>query len=152
MQKSFNTLLSNYRREVLPTVIDGWNTLNDDAKGNLVRMSDFFCGLHYVVGLADQAEAALKVWDSILYEDKPVGSLAHGGYSVNGESGTSRLVRTVCKAVQESGCEKSGRPGQFLTFLQTETPFNSVPLAPFSPLRPNRTYMYDLSLSTRNCR
>lgn len=37
----------------------------------------------------------------------------------------------MCKSVQERGCEKSGRPVQFLTFLQAETPFRSVPLSPF---------------------
>ena len=71
----------------------------------------------YAAGLADQAEAALKVWDDALYEGEAVGSVSHGEYSA---SSTLRLVRTVCKAVQEGGCEKLGRPVQFLTFLQAD--------------------------------
>ena len=49
-------------------------------------MYDLFCGLHYIVGLADKAEAALKVWDKLLYDDTRVGSLCHEGYN-KGESG-----------------------------------------------------------------
>ena len=60
--------------------------------------------------MADQAEACLKVWEGISFknDNNIVGSLKHGGYS-HGESGTTRLIRTVCKAVQERDCEKSGR-------------------------------------------
>lgn len=43
-------------------------------------MNDLFCGLHYIVGLADQAGGALKVWDKLLYDDAKVGSLSQGGY------------------------------------------------------------------------
>ena len=54
--------------------------------------------------VVDQAEACLKVYESLLIgKDNKVGSLAHGGYS-----GTSkRLIRTVCKLVQKHGCKKS---------------------------------------------
>ena len=93
-------------------------------------VNKYFRGLHFVVGLADQAQAALKVWIAILYKDQPVGRLRQDGYSKR-KSGTLRLVRTVCKSVQERGCEKSGRPVHFLTFLQKETHFNNGPLAPF---------------------
>ena len=34
--------------------------------------------------------------------------MLYGGYS-KGDSGALQLVRTVCKAVQAKGCEKSGR-------------------------------------------
>ena len=45
----------------------------------------FFCDLHFLVALADQAEASSKGCDRLLYDDRPVGSLANGGYS-KGES------------------------------------------------------------------
>ena len=83
------------------TVADKWEDLTEAEQKQSVN--EFFCGLHFVVGLADQAEAALKVWDAILYEDQPIGSLRHGGYS-KGESGTLRLVRRVFKSVQWRGC------------------------------------------------
>ena len=62
------------------------------------KVNEFFCGLHFLVGLADQGEACLKVWENILHNGQNVGSLRHGGCS-NGESGTLRLIRSVCKSI-----------------------------------------------------
>ena len=85
--------------------------------------------MHYIVGLADQAEAALKAWDKLLYDNAKIGSLSQGGYS-KGESGTLRLVRTVCKAVQTKGCERSGRAVSFADYVKAQG-VDSIPLAPF---------------------
>ena len=60
------------------------------------------------MGLADQAEACLKLWENVLFQDQDTGFLAHGDYS-NGESGILRLIRMVCKAVSHSDYEKSRR-------------------------------------------
>ena len=83
--------------------------------------------MHYVVGLADQAEGALTVFDQLLYNETPMGSLAHGGYSKNGESGTLSLIRTPCKAAQQRGCELSGRMVDF--DLSLEDGITGNPLA-----------------------
>ena len=42
-------------------------------------MNNFFCGLHYVVGLADCAEETLKVWEANASEEG----------NTSGSSGTS---------------------------------------------------------------
>ena len=77
--------------------------------------------MHYVVGLADQAEGAPKVFDRLLYNEIPMGSLAHGGYSKKPcEFGTLRLIRTLCKAVQQRGCENSGRMVDFDLSLEED--------------------------------
>ena len=70
--------------------------MNEDIQSNFIKVKYFFCGLHFLVGLADQTEASLKAWDRLLYDDRPVGSLANGGYSKGG-SGTLRLIRTTYK-------------------------------------------------------
>ena len=71
---------------------------------NFIKANDFFfCGLHFLVSLADQTEIALKAWDRLLNDDKPIGSLANGGYS-KGESGTLRLIRTTCKSLHTHSC------------------------------------------------
>ena len=85
----------------------------------LIKVNDFFCDLHFLVGLADQTEASLKGWNRLLYDDILVGLLANAGYS-KGESGTFWLIRTTCKAVQRHGCEKSSRISNFYTFLCEE--------------------------------
>jgi hypothetical protein len=67
VQKKFNEILQTYRQSILPEVVDEWDIMNDDEKSKVSRMNDLFCGLHYIVGLADQAEEALRVWDKLLY-------------------------------------------------------------------------------------
>ena len=85
---------------------------------NSVRLTNFF------------VEACLKIWDSLCWGNGKVDSVAHGGYS-KGESGTLRLIRTVCKAIQERGSEKSGRTVQFSTFMKHERGEELIPLSPF---------------------
>ena len=64
------------------------------------------------------------------HKDQKVGSIAHGGYS-NGESGETRVIRTVCKSVQEKGCEISGKIVYFATYLKYEFGITSILLFPF---------------------
>ena len=131
VQKKFNNLLEDYRYEVLPEVIDEWPSMTDDEKESMKKINCLFCGLHYVVGLAEQAEGALKVFDKLLYDERLVGSLAPGGCGFNNsESGTSRLIRTLCKAVEEHGCEKSSRMVEFDLAL-AEDGIHKNPLAQF---------------------
>jgi len=78
VQKKFNTIFQEYRCSVLPHVVTGWKNLNALMKEKISKVNDFFCGMHFVVGLADQTEVALKVWDKLLYDDSPVGFLANG--------------------------------------------------------------------------
>ena len=110
--------------------------MNEDIQSNFIKVNDFFCCLHFLVGLADQTEASLKAWDRLLYDDRPVGSVANGGDS-KGESGTLRLIRTTWKAVQTHGCEKSGRISNFHTFLCEEVGFSHVSFIPFKGNRFN---------------
>ena len=63
----------------------------------------------FFVRLADQGEACLKVLQEMLYPGQKVGCLSLGGYS-NSE--------TVCKSLQERGCEKSGGAMSFSTYLK----------------------------------
>ena len=81
VQKKINELVQNYRESILPQVVREWDVLSSEEQGKVSRMNDLFCGLHFIVGLADQVEAALKVWDKLLYEHEKVGSIKHGGYS-----------------------------------------------------------------------
>ena len=95
----------------------------------LLRLIIFFCSLLFLVGLDSQTEIALKSWDKLLYDDRPIG-FANGGYS-KGESGTSRLIRTASKSVQTHGCKTSGRISDFYTYLAEEVGFLNVPFISF---------------------
>ena len=108
VQRKFNNFFITLRKEYLPDVVRNWSNLSNVEQESFGKVNEFFCGLHFLVGLADQAEACLKVWENILYNGQNIGSLAHRGYS-NGESGTLRLIRSVRKSVHYRGCEKSGK-------------------------------------------
>ena len=60
-EKLFSKMLSDYRADILPDVVSNWEALSEDEKEQLTRMNNFFCGLHFVVGIAEAAEATLKV-------------------------------------------------------------------------------------------
>lgn len=65
-----------------------------------------FCGLHYIVGLADCAEETLKVWE------------AHstGTATAFNSSSTQRLIRTACKAFHHRGSRQCGTSTLFRTY------------------------------------
>ena len=115
--QKINNLFTKFRKELLPDVMKNWENMPNDQQQSLGNVNEFFCGLHFLVELADQAEVCLKVWENIIFKGQNVGSLLHGWYS-NGELGTLHLIRTVCKYVQYRGCEKSGRMVTFEIFME----------------------------------
>ena len=60
VQKKFNENLQSYCRTILPEMVEDWVSFSEDGKTKIFRINDLFCGLHFMVGLADQAEGALK--------------------------------------------------------------------------------------------
>ena len=140
-QKKFNKLFIDYRSTVLPKIQSNWNELSEDEKAKHLNVHQYFCGLHFLVALADTSEACLKLWEGTVFQDlKEVGAVSHGSYS-NGESGPLRLIRTICKLVQERGCEKSGRMVTFSTFLKESHNIITLPLYPFLENRFNILFL-----------
>ena len=128
-QEKFSKLFAEFRKNILKHTVN-FDDLCTIEQEKMVEINQFFCGLHYLVGLADQREACLKMWESIIHEDRKVSSIAHGGYS-NGESGVTRLIRTVFKSAQERGCEKSDKIVCFATYLKDESGMTFIPLFSF---------------------
>ena len=52
-----NNLFTKFRKELLPDVMKNWENMPNDQQQSLGNVNEFFCGLHFLVGLADQAEA-----------------------------------------------------------------------------------------------
>ena len=90
-KNNINKLFVEFRRNILKHTIN-FDGLSQMEQEKMVVVNQFSCGLHYLVGLADQAEACLKIWESIIRKDRKVRSIAHGGYS-NGKSGVTRLIK-----------------------------------------------------------
>lgn len=110
VEKNFNELLEAYRAKVLPGVIEGWNDLTSDQQASLSKMNNFFCGLHFLVALADAAAATLQQWESLHSDENECSS----------GSGTVRLIRTACKAVQKQCSQQAGCHVMFRTYLKTQ--------------------------------
>ena len=54
-EKLFNEVLEDFRAEILPTVAANWEQMTEIEREQLTCMNNFFCGLHFYVGLADTA-------------------------------------------------------------------------------------------------
>ena len=65
-EKLFNVMLHDFRVDVLPCVAENWNEMTDQEREQLTPMNNFFCGLHFLVGLANAAEETVKLWDALL--------------------------------------------------------------------------------------
>ena len=118
-EKLFNELLREYRAEILPTVAKDWENMTKTEREQLMRVNNFFCGLHFLVGLADCAEETLKVWEA-----------KHTLQESSGSSGTQRLVRTACKAFHHKGCQQCGSYTLFHVYLRGKG-IHKVPPAHF---------------------
>ena len=61
VEKKFNNLFIKLRKEYLTKVVRKWSNLSNVKQESFGKVIEFFCGLHFLVGLGDQAEACLKV-------------------------------------------------------------------------------------------
>ena len=120
-EKLFNELLSEYRADILPSVAKDWEGMNKTEREQLTRVNNFFCGLHFLIGLADCAEETLKVWEAKnTVQESPAA----------GSSGTQRLVRTACKAFHHRGSQQCGSFTLFNVYLR-KNDIHKIPLAHF---------------------
>lgn len=51
VQKKFNALLADFRGKFLPAVRGDWDSLSLTQREKAKELNEFFCGMHFVVGL-----------------------------------------------------------------------------------------------------
>ena len=100
------------------------------------KMKNFFCGMHFMIAMADQADKTLKEWEKLQFDGEKVGTAAMPAIATGSESGTIRLVRTVCKAMEKHGSEQVGCTFPFSEYLKTQG-IEKVPLSSFKGHRFN---------------
>lgn len=132
----FNALLEEYRSSILPTVIENYDDLPDDDKKAVASLSNFFCGLHSLVHIAETSKAALKEAEGLMFD----GSVPNPdpNFYANNEPGTVRLVRTAAKAFAPGADEKSGCYGQFIIFIQEFLKHHKLRAIPLESFRGSR--------------
>jgi len=52
-EKLFSQFLQEYRKDMLPDFVSGWNKMSQDRKNVLTRMNNFYCGLYFIVELVN---------------------------------------------------------------------------------------------------
>lgn len=131
VQKNFNSLLEEYRANILPEITSSWQDLTSAEQQSMSSLNNFFCGLHLLAGMADAAASTLLQWEATHFSENPTGSSVLVRKS---ESGIVRLVRTACKALSKHGSEQSGVYQSFTTYLSS----NNLPKNPLATFKGNR--------------
>ena len=132
VEKKFNELLEDYRCDILPTVIESWETMTPDEQSSMSTLNNFFCGMHVLVGMADAASSALLRWEISHFNGAT--DTTSCVIRRKGESGIVCLVRTACKALSKHGSEQSGVYQSFTSYLVS----NGIKRNPLAPFRGNR--------------
>ena len=90
---TFNEQMTELRKDFLPKVVEKWQDLTENSKKSLEEMGNFYCKLHLLVNLGEEANKALKLFEHAATEGR--NSLA---FLSSNESGSCRLTRTACEA------------------------------------------------------
>lgn len=127
-EKNFNRLLEEFRKEVLPQVVDNWGALTENQQKPISAMNNLFCGLHLLVGMADVAEESLKKFERNFLDGKLIGSAAVPELKMyhRQENCTLRLLRTSSKAFAVGEDEKNGVSLFWKTYLNEQKEKNLI--------------------------
>ena len=68
-EKAFNDLLSHYRSEILPTVIQEWEQLSNEKCQSMSRMYNFYGGMYFVTNMAEHASGAMQLFENAYSDD-----------------------------------------------------------------------------------
>jgi len=100
---TFNEQLTELRKDFLPKVVEKWQDLTENSKKYLEEMGNFYCKLHLLVNLGEEANKALKLFEYAATEGRnPLAFLS------SNESGSCRLTRTACEAFHPRGSQTAG--------------------------------------------
>lgn len=137
----FNELLHKYRSEALPVIVTNWDDLTEQEQLCTENMYNFFCGLHSLVNLATTCQAALAEIEKGLFSDSDDGPpILEKSFLKDKEPGSTRVIRTACKAFAMGGDEKSGCFGAFNVHMKEtlkEHKLHSLPIQPYRGSRFN---------------
>ena len=100
---TFNEQLTELQKDFLPKVVEKWQDLAENSKKSLEEMGNFYCKLHLLVNLGEEANKALKLFEHAAIEGRnPLAFLS------SNESGSCRLTRTACEAFHPRGSQTAG--------------------------------------------
>ena len=134
----FNTLLQEFKENVMPGIHPNFSSLSENERHSLCRLANFFCGLHALIHFAETSEHALMEVEKDLLPDNPQTDEAKERVSKKNESATTRLIRTASKAFAAGADEKSGVYGQFMVYMRPFLKEHNMYCLPLQPFRGSR--------------
>ena len=110
-EKSFNDLLTAYRSEILPTVVDNWGELLLEQREAMARMYNFFCGMHFIVGMADHTAEALRLFE-IAHQESETTTVSTSTEPILKQAALC-LLELPAKHLRNEGIKNPGIPYSF---------------------------------------
>lgn len=114
--------LEIWREEILRNnVLPNYQSLSPESITKIAKINDFYCGKHFLLGLADRVKVGLNLWEEEISDfTGPVGMEELEQFSrwkCEKPAGL-RLVRTACELVGKGAKMPHGIPSTFESYLQ----------------------------------
>lgn len=109
----FNDQLETVRSELLPHVVDNWGNLDEESRNKFKEMGNFYCKMHLLVNMAEEASKALELFERAATE----GQSNSFDFSSANESAAFRLKRTSCEAFHPRGSQNAGAASDYNAYL-----------------------------------
>ena len=107
----FSEQLAAIREEILPTVVSHWEDIPSEAQATMKDFSTFYCKMHPLINCAEEVNKVLKSYEDIATRGKNAHTI------ITNEAGVTRLIRTLSKAFQHRGSDKSGVEDEFPEYI-----------------------------------
>ena len=135
-QKNLNQQIEDLLNEVIPRMERAAPNLEDEDTAILVKLKNFYCGIHNLVHFAEVMSSAAKEAELAEFDGAPP---RHPSSFTTTEASGVALVRKVCKVAAPGADNKNGCHGKIALFLKTtlKEKFN-VNTLPFTPFRGHR--------------
>lgn len=101
-------------KELLPSVVENWQSMPQDVKESVTAFGRFYCKMHPIINFTEEINKILKSFEEITVSGKNPHTLT------TSEAGVTRLVRTASKAFNHRGSDQSGEEDAFTSFLENE--------------------------------
>ena len=106
-EKLFNLMLLDYRRELLPQVIEGFEEMSKEEKAKLAHMNNFFCVLLLLKSLQVKHEVAIARAATYSAKTKQITALKNGlDYDVSTNAVYYMMDRQIFKTSLNFYCLK----------------------------------------------
>ncbi|XP_041481824.1 uncharacterized protein LOC121428993 [Lytechinus variegatus] len=119
VNKLYINKLELWRSNILPQVIENWESLDDGVKQEIATINDLYCGKHLVLNLQEYSASALCEWEKVEANEGKLGREKQVLWNRSKTESASLLaVRSFCNLLGPDCDEQSGLTEEFKTIVQ----------------------------------